>query len=53
MPFGFGTYSSMNMMARPINGNSDGIVSASEASQHASTEFTLFDSDDDGQIPED
>jgi len=53
MPFGFGVYGGMNMMARSIDGNSDGIVSASEASLHASTGFALFDRDDDGQISED
>lgn len=53
MPFGFGNYGGMNMMSRPIDTNADGIVSASEASQHASTGFALFDGDDDGQISED
>jgi EF hand domain-containing protein len=53
MPLGIGTYGGMNMMARPIDSNSDGIVSAAEASQHASIGFALFDRDDDGQISED
>lgn len=53
MPFGFGGFGGMNMMARPIDNNSDGIVSASEASQHASTGFALFDGDGDSQITED
>lgn len=53
MPFGFGTYGGMNMMARPIDNDADGIVSAAEASLHASTGFALFDSDGDSQITED
>lgn len=53
MPLGFGNYGGMNMMALPIDENADGIVSASEASQHASIGFALFDGDEDGQISED
>lgn len=53
MPFGYGSYGGMNMMTLPIDADSDGIVSASEASQHASAGFSLFDSDGDGAISED
>ncbi|MGB4113011.1 MAG: EF-hand domain-containing protein [Yoonia sp.] len=53
MPFGYGAYGGMNMMTLPIDANSDGIVSASEASQHASAGFSLFDNDGDGAISED
>jgi len=52
MPFGFGNFGSMHMMALPIDQNADGIVSEAEASQHASTGFALFDGDEDGQISE-
>ena len=48
-PFGAGA----RAMTRPIDTNQDGLVSASEASQHASTGFALFDSDGDDQITED
>ncbi len=51
MPFSI--FGGMNMLARPIDANADGVVSASEASQHASTGFALFYVDDDGQISED
>lgn len=53
MPFGFGGYGGMNMMAQPIDRDADGIISASEASQHASAGFALFDGDGDSQITED
>lgn len=49
----FGVYGGMNMMARAIDTNGDGLVSASEASQHASAGFAMFDGDDDGQISQD
>jgi len=52
-PFGFGTFGGMNMMALPIDYDLDGAVSASEASLHASTGFSLLDGDADGQISED
>jgi hypothetical protein len=48
-----GNFAGMNMMVRPIDTNADGIVSASEASQHASAGFALFDGDGDSQISED
>lgn len=53
MPFGFGAFGGMNMMAMPIDTNADGIVSASEASQHASAGFSIFDSDGDSQLSQD
>lgn len=53
MPFGFGNFGGMNMMMRPVDTNLDGIVSASEASAHASMSFSLFDGDEDGQISQD
>lgn len=53
MPFGFGNFGGMHIMALPIDQNADGIVSEAEASQHASTGFALFDGDEDGQISED
>ncbi|MGB5559680.1 MAG: hypothetical protein WBN04_16930 [Paracoccaceae bacterium] len=54
MPFGYGPYGGgMGMMARPVDTNADGIVSASEASTHASAGFALFDTDRDDQITED
>ncbi len=49
----FGNFGGMNMMARPVDTNADGIVSASEASHHAGVGFALFDIDEDGQISED
>ncbi|WP_296423671.1 hypothetical protein [Yoonia sp.] len=57
MPFGAGPYGggmgNMSMMARPIDIDGDGTVTSSEASQHASAGFSLFDSDGDDQITED
>ncbi len=54
MPFGYGPYGGgMGMMARPVDTDGDGIVSAAEASTHASTGFAQFDADGDGQISED
>lgn len=53
IPFGFGRSGGMNMMARPIDSDFNGIVSASEASQHASIGFSLFDIDEDGKISRD
>lgn len=57
MPFGFGQmgtgFGNMPMMAWPIDTDADGIISASEASQHASTGFAQFDADGDDQISED
>lgn len=54
MPFGYGPFGGgMGMMARPVDSDGDGIVTASEASQHASAGFALFDGDGDDQISED
>lgn len=53
MPFGFGSGGRMNITAMTIDGNDDGIVSSSEASQHASAAFSVFDGDGDGQLTED
>lgn len=57
MPFGYGPYGrgpgNMAMMAQPIDIDGDGIVSASEASRHASAGFALFDGDGDDEITED
>ena len=54
MPFGFGPFGGgMAMMARPIDTNGDGLVTATEASQHASIEFALLDLDGDDAVTED
>ena len=54
MPYGYGPYGGgMGMMSRPIDTDGDGIVSAEEASTHASSGFAQYDADDDGQISED
>lgn len=54
MPFGYGPFGGgMGMMSRPVDTNADGIVSAAEASTHASAGFALFDADRDDQISED
>lgn len=54
MPFGYGTYEGgMGMMARLVDTNADGIVSAAEASTHASAGFVLFDTDRNDQVSED
>ncbi|MGO4917705.1 EF-hand domain-containing protein [Pseudogemmobacter sp. W21_MBD1_M6] len=54
MPFGYGPYAGrIGMMARPVDTDGDGIVSAAEASTHASAAFAQFDADGDGQISED
>lgn len=54
MPFGYGPFGGgMGMMARPVDTNADGIVSAAEASTHASAAFALFDTDGDDQVSED
>ncbi|MGO4910167.1 hypothetical protein ACEN2J_17775 [Pseudorhodobacter sp. W20_MBD10_FR17] len=55
MPYGYGPYGSggMGMMALPVDTDGDGMVSAAEASTHASAGFAQFDADGDGQISED
>jgi len=54
MPYGYGPYGGgMGMMARPVDTDGDGIVTAAEASTHASAGFAQFDADADGQISED
>lgn len=55
MPLGYGPYGSggMGMMARPVDTDGDGFVSAAEASTHASVGFAQFDADGSGQINED
>lgn len=50
LAFGFGGYAGMHMMAPPIDTDADGIVSASEASEHASAGFAVFDADGDSRI---
>ena len=52
VPFGYGMRNAP-MMTIQVDTNDDGIVSASEASQHANAGFILFDSDGDNQITED
>ena len=43
----------MGLVARPVDTNADGIVSAAKASTHASDGIAQFDADADGQISED
>ncbi|MBP0480900.1 EF-hand domain-containing protein [Sagittula salina] len=50
MTFG---YANMNAMVRAIDVDGDGIVSAAEASSHASAGFARFDADGDDQVTED
>ncbi|MGB5557958.1 MAG: hypothetical protein WBN04_08085 [Paracoccaceae bacterium] len=54
MPFGFGPFGGgMGMMARPVDTNGDGLVTATEASQHASVGFAVLDLDGDDAVTED
>lgn len=50
MPYGGGAFGHMNLMGMRVDDNADGIITASEASRHASTAFAFFDGDADGQI---
>ena len=57
MPLGSGLYGGgmggYFLFARPIDTDNDGLISASEASLHASENFAVFDGDGDNMISED